>query len=219
MTYGDKLAVEMKPPPSKPLLTVDVGTAAALFDVLPVPRSLTAGAALFRQGDPSFGIFLLISGRICLQRITLDGATVSIHLARPRELFAEASLFSERYHCDAIAEVESDVWIYPKEQLSRNLRANPEAVWSFAQVLARRLQELRLRYELKQIRSATERVLQLLRMRCDQDGVFSTPGSLKEVAADVGLTHEAFYRALAALEKQGRITRGLGSIRLIGRLG
>jgi len=196
---------------------MDVGAAAALFDVTPDHRSLTAGTALFRQGDTSFGIFLLIGGRIRLQRITTDGVAVSIHLARPGELFAEASLFSEHYHCDAVAEVDSDVWIYPKEQLSRSLHAKPEALWAFARELARRLQELRLRYELKQIRSATERVLQLLRMRCGKDGVFNISGSLKELAADVGLTHEAFYRALATLEKKGRIARSAGAIRLIGR--
>ena len=48
-------------------------------------------------------------------------------------------------------------------------------------------------------------------------GVFHLPGVLKDVAADVGLTHEAFYRALATLEKQGRIARGARVIRLIGR--
>ena len=149
--------------------------------------------------------------------ITPDGAAVSIHLARPGELFAEASLFSERYHCDAIAEVDSEVWVYPKDQLSKRLHTQPESLWAFARELARRLQELRLRYELKQIRSATERVLQLLRMRCGKDGVFGIAGSLKDVAADVGLTHEAFYRALAALEKQGSIARSAGAIRLIGR--
>lgn len=196
---------------------MDVGTAAALFDVVPDHRSLAAGAALFRQGDTSFGIFLLVSGRIRLQRITPDGVAVSIHLARPGELFAEASLFSEHYHCDAVAEVGSDVWVYPKEQLSQSLHTKPEALWAFTRELARRLQELRLRYELKQIRSATERVLQLLRMRSGKDGVYTIAGSLKDLAADVGLTHEAFYRALAALERQGRIARKEGAVRLIGR--
>jgi CRP-like cAMP-binding protein len=196
---------------------MDSGTATALFNVAPDRRSLAAGAALFRQGDTTFGIFLLINGRIHLQRITPDGAAVSIHLARAGELFAEASLFSDHYHCDAIAEVDSEVSIYPKDQLSRSLHSGPDALWAFARDLARRLQELRLRYELKQIRSATERVLQLLRMRCGNDGVFSMTGSLKDVAADVGLTHEAFYRALAGLEKKGQIARSAGAIRLIGR--
>jgi CRP-like cAMP-binding protein len=188
-----------------------------LAGVEPDSRLITAGTALFRQGDRSFGVFLLESGRVRLQRITPDGSIVSIHLARPGETFAEASLFSENYHCDAIAEVDSRVWLYPKGELSRRLRAKPDALWAFAGDLARLLQGLRLRYELKQIRSAAKRVHQFLRMRCEADGTFRVDGALKDVAAEVGLTQEAFYRTLAALEKQGRIARSAGAIRLIGR--
>lgn len=156
----DKLAGKMKSAPRKPLPSLDVGTATVPFNVAPDHRNL-ACESLFRQGDASIGIYLLKSGRIRLQRITPDGASVSIHLARPGELFAEASLFSHSYHCDAIAEVDSEVWRYPKDQLSQRLRTGPEALWAFARELASRLQGLRLRYELKQVRSATERVLQL----------------------------------------------------------
>lgn len=132
-------------------------------------------------------------------------------------MFAEASLFSERYHCDALAEVASEVWCYPKEALAAKLRSEPEALWAFARELARHDQTVRLRYEIKHVRSATERVLQFLRLSCSEKGVFHVPGVLKDVAAEVGLTHEAFYRALAALEKQGRIARRAGAIHLIGR--
>lgn len=185
--------------------------------VAPVRRALEAGEYLFRQGDRSFGIFLMGSGRVRLQRATPDGSVISIHLARAGELFAEASLFSERYHCDAVAEVGGEVWCYPKEALSARLRAEPEALWAFARELARHVQTVRLRYEIKHVRSATKRVLQFLRLSCSENGVFHLPGVLKDVAADVGLTHEAFYRALATLEKQGRIARSAGAIRLIGR--
>jgi len=41
---------------------MDSGTAAGHYDVTPDHRSLTAGAALFHQGDTSLGIFLLIGG-------------------------------------------------------------------------------------------------------------------------------------------------------------
>jgi CRP-like cAMP-binding protein len=131
-------------------------------------------------------------------------------------MFAEASLFSEHYHCDAVAETESDILVYPRAEIAARLRAEPEALWQFARELAGRLQGMRTRYEIKQIRSAPERVLLWLQMRSGGDGVFRVPGASKDIAAEVGLTHEAFYRALAALEKQGRIARGAGVIRLVG---
>jgi len=199
-------------------MTVIMSTGAPFAGVTPEHRQLAAGDRLFSQGDLTYGIFHVASGRIRLQRITPDGSTVTIHLARTGEMFAEASLFSEHYHCDAIAEKESDILVYPKVQITSRLRAEPEALWQFARELAGRLQGMRTRYEIKQIRSAPERVLQWLRMRSGGDGVFRVPGTSKDIAAEVGLTHEAFYRALAALEKKGLIARSAGAIRLVGFL-
>ena len=199
-------------------MTAIITAGPPLAGVTPEHRQLAPGDCLFSQGDRAFGIFQVASGRIRLQRITPDGSTVTIHLARAGEMFAEASLFSEHYHCDAVAETESDILIYPKAEISSRLRAEPEALWQFAKELAGRLQGMRTRFELKQIRSAPERVLQWLRMRSGGDGVIRVPGAAKDIASEVGLTHEAFYRALAALEKQGRIARSTGAIRLIGRL-
>lgn len=181
----------------------------------PLPRRMAAGDTLFHRGDKAFGIFFLASGRLRMLRVTPDGGTVTLHVARAGEMFAEASLFAERYHCDATAETDCEVWLYPKDQLTVRLRGDPASLWSFAAGLAGGLHGLRQRYELKQIRSAPERVLQLLRLRCDEQGVYRTTGSLKDLAAELGLTHEAFYRALATLERQGRIARCAGSLQLV----
>ena len=191
---------------------------ASLAGVTPLARALLAGNYLFRQGDPTFGIFLLRSGRVRLQRITPDGTAVSIHLARPGETFAEASLFSDVYHCDAVAEVAGEVLVYPKERLAEKLRSEPEALWAFARDLAVHLQKLRLRYEIKHLRAAPERVLQFLRLNCTAEAVFPVNGALKDVAAELGLTPEAFYRALALLEKRRIVVRSAGAIRLTGHM-
>jgi len=74
---------------------------------------------------------------------------------------------------------------------------------------------MRQRYELKQIRSAPERVLQLLRLRCDDAGVYRASGTMKDMAAELGLTHEALYRAMAALEKNGRIHRSADRLQIL----
>jgi DNA-binding MarR family transcriptional regulator len=42
-------------------------------------------------------------------------------------------------------------------------------------------------------------------------------GSLKDLAAELGLTHEALYRVLAALERAGEIKRAKGKVTLLRR--
>jgi CRP/FNR family transcriptional regulator, dissimilatory nitrate respiration regulator len=64
--------------------------------------------------------------------------------------------------------------------------------------------------ELRNIRSAEERTLQHLLLSLPQGHtrdvvVFNRP--LMEIAGDLGLTHEAYYRAPAALALRGRIER------------
>ena len=186
-----------------------------LAGVTPVPRSVPAGTTLFRQGDSAIGIFVLVAGCLRLVRVTPDGGTVTLHLARPGETFAEPSLFSKHYHCDALADTDCVVGMYPKAKLISQLRADPEALWNFTHELARRLQGLRQRYELKQIRSAPERVLQFLRLRCDENGRLRAAGTLKDVAIELGLTHEALYRTLTTLEQRGLISRPEGGLCLV----
>jgi CRP-like cAMP-binding protein len=178
-----------------------------LASVAPQMRTLSAGATLFRQGDKPFAVFRLMSGQMRLVRVTPDGTEVSMHTVGTGELFAEASLFSPRYHCDAVAAKASTVLVYPKTDIVRQLKADPDEMWNFAAELAHRVQGLRTRLEVRQIRSAPERVLQALRLRCDVSGRWRRNGTLKQFAEELGLTHEALYRALARLEQDGRITR------------
>ena len=72
---------------------------------------------------------------------------------------------------------------------------------------------LRTRIEQRNIRSARERVRHYLALNAGADGrTVALAGTLKDLAAELGLTHEALYRTLAALERSGAIKRGKGKI-------
>jgi CRP-like cAMP-binding protein len=181
-------------------------------------RTVARNATLFRQGDEASAIYLVESGRLRLERRTIDGRLVVIHTARPGELFAEASLFSDVYHCDAVAAEACRVRRYPKAAVLAALRADPDAAVRFLAVVARQLQQLRQRLELRNVRSAQERLRLYLGLHADGNGVVRLPGHLQDIAADIGLTREALYRALAALQRTGAIRRTGRRIRLERRL-
>lgn len=200
----------------RPLLSADEDLP-AFANVAPTRQRIAAGRLLFRRGARTQGIFLLLKGQIRLVRVTADGTEVSMHTAQPGELFAEAALFSVRYHCDAVALKDSEVLLYAKAELERQLKVQPDALWYFAAEMAHRIQGLRTRLEIRQIRSAPQRVLQALHLRCDTQGCWKPAGTLKQFAEEIGLTHEALYRAMAALEKDGYIRRAEGEISLSGK--
>jgi CRP/FNR family transcriptional regulator, dissimilatory nitrate respiration regulator len=166
-----------------------------------VPRTLAAGEFLFKQGDSASAIYKIESGRLRLIRRTLDDHLIVLHTARAGELFAEAALFSEVYHCDAVSAAPSRIRVFPKAALIAALRSDPALSEAFMARLARQVQDLRARIELRNIRSARKRVLQYLQLRAGADGrTIAIEGQLQDIAAEVGLTREALYRALAGLE-------------------
>jgi CRP-like cAMP-binding protein len=174
-----------------------------------VDRVLAAGEPLFRQGDRASAIYRIETGRLRLLRHAVDGRLVVLYTARAGDFFAEAALFSDTYHCDAVATLPSRVRTYPKKVLLAALRTNPALLETFTAELAQRLQAVRTRLELRDVRSARERVLQHLALVAAGSGDRRIPieGRLQDIAADLGLTRETFYRTLAALEAEGIIVR------------
>ena len=173
-----------------------------------VIRVLAPGELLFRQCDRAAAIYKVENGRLRLIRRTIDDHLVILHTARQGEFFAEASLFAEAYHCDAVAAVQSRVRVYPKAMVMDALRTDPALAEAFMARLAHQLQELRARMELSNVRSARDRVLQYLRLRAGVHGrSIAVEGQLQDIAAEVGITREALYRTLAALEAEAFLIR------------
>lgn len=179
-------------------------------------RRLVAGEALFRQRDPARAIFAILSGRVLLVRHTPAGQRVLLHNASPGELLAEAALFAATYHCDATAATAAELRVIPKAALLDALRRDPALAMGLAGTLAYQVQALRARLALRDVRPAGARVLAALALHAGaEDGAVRLPGTLMDLAAEIGLSHEALYRTLAALERARRIERSGGSIRLI----
>jgi CRP/FNR family transcriptional regulator, dissimilatory nitrate respiration regulator len=181
-----------------------------------IDRKLKPGEALFRFGDKTAGFCEVISGRVRLARVDRAGHEIVLHSAGPGETLAEASLFSPVYHCDAIASTTAVVRIYPKAAMLGVFEKDSRATRAFAATLARQVMNLRTRIEQRNIRSARDRVRHYLGVNAGADGrTVELHGTLKETARELGLTHEALYRTLVALERSGEIKRGRGKITLL----
>jgi CRP-like cAMP-binding protein len=178
-------------------------------------RTLKAGQSLFTQGDRTAGLFEVVKGKVRLARVDVTGRETILYSALAGDLIGEASLFSGVYHCDAIATTSAVVRLYPKSVLLAEFQRNPEAAQAFMAMLARQIMSLRTRLEQRNIRSARDRVRHHLSVSAGADGTVILPGTIKTLAAEIGLTHEALYRTLSEMEADGEIKRLKGKIRLI----
>jgi CRP/FNR family transcriptional regulator, dissimilatory nitrate respiration regulator len=148
-------------------------------------RTLQAGENLFRQGDQTYGIFAIENGRVQMVRYDIHGRSLVLFTATKGELFAEAALFSETYHCDAVAVTEATVRIYPRSILLSLLGRDPTVAQKFIALLAREVMSLRTRLEVLNIRSASERVLRHLSIAAGLDGrTVELSATLKEMRAN-----------------------------------
>lgn len=174
----------------------------------PAERALEAGELVFRQGSEASSLYRVRTGRVRLIRHLQDGSSVVLHVARADSTFAEAALFSSAYHCDAVAEVPTVVAVIPKADLLAGLCTTPSGCLDLARALAGQVRELRAHLEIRNIRSAPERLLAWLRLTARGDPpVVEIDRPWIEIAAEIGLTHETIYRSLAELERAGKLAR------------
>ncbi len=162
--------------------------------------TLAKGDHVFRQGDATRGVFFVVSGSICLTRMTEAGTAVTLHNAAAGGLFAEASLYSEHYHCDAIATAPSEVFQLSKQAILIRQREDAAFSEGITQLLATQVQEYRQLMTLHAVKSADERVFLAIaagRLR----------GSVTQFASQIGLSKEACYRALKDLSDQGLLIK------------
>jgi CRP-like cAMP-binding protein len=178
-----------------------------------VDRKLASGETLFGAGTKTVGLFEVISGKVRLARVDRSGREAVLQVASGGQTLAEASLFSATYHCDAIAATEALVRLYPKKVFLKELDRDPRLARAFTTKLARQVMALRTRLEQRNILSARERIRHFLTLNLGVDRqTVEFSGTLKDLAADLGLTHEALYRTLADMEKDNEIRRAGGKI-------
>ncbi|MFC2970329.1 Crp/Fnr family transcriptional regulator [Acidimangrovimonas pyrenivorans] len=157
------------------------------------PRNCAPGELLFHTGDPVTRVYRVRSGRVALRRNTPDGTELTLQIAGPGEVAAEASAYSEAYHCDAVALEPSVVECLPRDTLRAALRESPELAEAWARRLTRAVQAARMRAEIRSLRTVAERLDVWLATR----GALPDKGRWQELATELGVTREALYRELA----------------------
>ena len=158
-------------------------------------------------------MFDVMSGEVVLQRLGTKGE--SIVLQRARQCFvAEASVQSSSYHCDAMVTVSGELVTVPIELVRQALETDSAFAMRWVGMLNKELKRLRAQCERLFLKGVKDRLRHLIESE-GHGGRLSLGAGLKSLALELGVTHEALYRTIAAMEKQGVIMRKDGEILLI----
>jgi CRP/FNR family transcriptional regulator, dissimilatory nitrate respiration regulator len=174
------------------------------------------GRTIFSAGGATRWVYFLVSGCVRLIRRGRAGEEIVLHQAQAGEFFAEASIDSTRYHCDALAIETATVLRVSAADLTNLIAADPEFARQWISLLARQLRDVRTRVERLSLKSAAERIRHfLLSSTAGATGYVKVNGTLKDLARDLSLTHETLYRTLTRMERSGQIARRGDGFRLL----
>lgn len=163
-------------------------------------RDLAEGAQLFERGDVVERLFLVCAGEVVLCRVGAQGEQVILQRAGPGDILAEASMFSDRYHCAAVAQTAARVRTVPMARLRRALEQDPAMAAALLRHMGRELRTARMRAEILSLRTVRAR---LAAWREWQGGALPERGKWRLLADELGVSPEALYRELARVRKKG----------------
>jgi CRP/FNR family transcriptional regulator len=174
-----------------------------------IRRRLERDAILFHEGDRAEGLFVLASGRIKLVRYTPQGKEMLVHLVRSGQSFADAALFGPgTYPATAVAVEPSEVWLWPRSRLLKQMRSSPELALALIVSLSVWTRHLVGTLELLTQRRVEERLAVYLQGRGGGRSLGSGDeivlGEAKQlVAAQIGTAPEVLSRTFRRLEEAG----------------
>lgn len=186
------------------LPAADIGTIASFT----VPKHLDKGEYLFREGDRSEGFYVVQKGAINVHRVSAARKEQVIHVFRPIESFAEATLATEAgYPADARATEPTTVLLVPKNDFVDLLRRRPELGLRMLGSMSQHLRVIVGLLDDLTLKDMETRLANWLLKQCPC-GVSAGPIEIKldrtkrVLAAEMGTTSETLSRTLAKFRDQ-----------------
>jgi CRP-like cAMP-binding protein len=156
-------------------------------------QQFAAGEILFRAGDTVRSLFLVVAGAIRLTRPLPHGPQLILQRAGPGALLAEASLFTDRYHCEGEAVSDSVVRRVHVRRLREALAKDRGLADAWFHHLAQEVQRARAHAEIVSLKTVSARLDAWMTLN---DAPLPPKGQWRQVAAEIGVTPEALYREL-----------------------
>jgi CRP-like cAMP-binding protein len=171
------------------------------------------GAWLFKAGQNPSRMFFVLSGEVILERPGRQGASVILQRTR-RGFVSEASLKSSKYHCHGQVVANAKIIQLPIREIRDALDSDPAFAGRWIAMLNMEVKRLRLQCERLSLGKVQDRLIHLLETE-GIDGHYPIGAGIKSLATELGVTHEALYRCIYAMEKQGRLQRADGIMALV----
>jgi len=170
------------------------------------------GAYLFHQGKKPQYMFFIVVGEVTLNRTSNHGESTTLQRCKGGFL-SEASLLTDAYHCDAIVTNSGQAITLPIKSL-RDALTDSKFSMKWVQLLSKEIMRLRTQSERLGLKDIRSKLIHLIETEGKQ-GVLTLQSDFKSIASEIGVTHEALYRAIGTLKKEGLLKKHSDSLELL----
>jgi CRP-like cAMP-binding protein len=160
-------------------------------------KHLAKGEMLFFEGDPAFGFYILLTGRVRIYKSSPEGKEYTLHSIGPGQMFAEVAIFrGKSFPANCVATEDSSVAFLPKVEFTQLLASSPQMSLKMIAALAAFVREYNQKVEDLSLREVPARLaLHLIQLSANsQSDSFSLDSSKTELATSLGTISETLSR-------------------------
>lgn len=175
-------------------------------------RRYQAGELIFSAGEPSHGIYCIVSGTVAIRKIDAGGNPVLIRLGYPGDTLGyRGLLLGESRRCNTEALEPSRICFIDQRTVKTLLGRNPALGLQFLRRVATDLNDAQDKLVQNATFSNRTKFVHLLLVLMNRHGytamdgsrVINLPISRRDLASMIGARHETLSRIIGRLEEDG----------------
>jgi CRP-like cAMP-binding protein len=181
-------------------------------------RHLDRNDVLFNEQEEAQELFVVVSGRIAIANVALDGRESVVALMEGGALFGEMPLFDGQGRSAAARALEpSDLVVVPYGAVRAVFEEDPALLWVVVALLAGRIRVTDEALADAMFLDVTGRTAKRLLDLAGEADEFELPVTQEELAGMVGASRERVNKAISSFLRLGWLEQNDGTYRITNR--
>lgn len=186
-------------------------------------KTYKRGEAIFWEGDPGIGFYVVVSGKVKVYKTSSEGKEQILHIYGPGHPIGEVPVFSgSRFPASAMALEKSRLLFFPRKDFVDLISKHPSLALNMLAVLSVRLRQFTVQVEnlsLKEVPARLASYLIYLTEEQNDGEVVTLPISKGQLASLLGTIPETLSRIFNKMTLHNLITVQGSKIALVDREG
>ena len=174
-----------------------------------VSKRYVKGAAIFFEGEPGIGFYMVASGKVKIFKMSFEGKEQILHIFGPGEPFGEVPVFhGSPFPANAETLTDAEILFFPRTEFVGLITTNPSLALNMLAVLALRLRRFTTQIENLSLKEVPGRLASYLRYLAEEQQrqdkvVLDIPKG--QLASLLGTSSETLSRIFNKMSEEGLI--------------